>query len=294
MDYVAAAALSPGSKLTTPTAFGLVNPTPGNYDAAPPPAAAQDIDTSKTPWQRFESYVHGLNKSGPASVRYKIVFLTRHGIGYHNLMEAKVGTEAWDNHWSRLPGDGVLMWEDARLTSQGTAQAKALGQIWLSASASIVVPQSLYSSPLARCLETCRLSLSPLFAHLDRPFHPAVHELLRERLWDHYCDKRSTRSWIESHYPEFRIEERLSECDELWNSESIESIEEHSARKGKALSRIWEEDSAEVISLTIHSGAIAAILNVCGAEDFKVAEGTCFAVLIRGERQEVLNFLGSF
>lgn len=96
MDYVAAAALSPGSKLTTPTAFGLVNPTPGNYDAAPPPAAAQDIDTSKTPWQRFESYVHGLNKSGPASVRYKIVFLTRHGIGYHNLMEAKVGTEAWD------------------------------------------------------------------------------------------------------------------------------------------------------------------------------------------------------
>ena len=60
-----------------------------------------DEDPRK-PWVRFRDHVHALNARDPARTTYKILYITRHGFGYHNYYEAKVGTEAWDVRASHL------------------------------------------------------------------------------------------------------------------------------------------------------------------------------------------------
>lgn len=49
-----------------------------------------------TQWQRLARYLEALNAAAPAGTKYKLLYLTRHGQGDHNVMHAKVGTEAWD------------------------------------------------------------------------------------------------------------------------------------------------------------------------------------------------------
>jgi hypothetical protein len=51
---------------------------------------------SQPPWVRFKSFIESLNAQEPASKFYKVLYLTRHGLGYHNVFEAKVGREAWN------------------------------------------------------------------------------------------------------------------------------------------------------------------------------------------------------
>ncbi len=125
---------------------------------------------------------------------------------------------------------------------------------------------------------------SDLIEQSGRPFRPIVKELLRERLTDHTCDRRSTRTWIQSSYPSFLIEPRFSEDDTLWRSDRFESSEEHAARKQTVLEDIFTSDSSQFISLTIHSYALSAILQACGSDEFRIAEGSTVAVLVRGEK----------
>lgn len=47
-------------------------------------------------WQRFAKHVERLNRAAADGETYKVLFVTRHGQGYHNVMEAKVGTAAWE------------------------------------------------------------------------------------------------------------------------------------------------------------------------------------------------------
>jgi hypothetical protein len=50
----------------------------------------------KDQWRRFERYVRYLNQNSEEGVQYKVLFLGRHGQGWHNVAEAKYGTKAWD------------------------------------------------------------------------------------------------------------------------------------------------------------------------------------------------------
>lgn len=52
--------------------------------------------TEKTQWQRFESQVRALNSEADASIRYKVLYLGRHGEGFHNVAQSWYGDEAWD------------------------------------------------------------------------------------------------------------------------------------------------------------------------------------------------------
>lgn len=53
-------------------------------------------EEDKTQWQRFERHVRQLNeKSGPETW-FKVLFLGRHGQGWHNVAESLYGTPAWD------------------------------------------------------------------------------------------------------------------------------------------------------------------------------------------------------
>jgi len=68
--------------------------------------------------------VKALNVDGKKS---KIIFTGRHGQGVHNLAEAKYGSDAWNESWSKLNTDGVLVWgPDPKLTPVGQQEALAV------------------------------------------------------------------------------------------------------------------------------------------------------------------------
>lgn len=88
-DCVALAAQLPGGKLTTRPLFAL---TPRDYPSDDDAGTTAD----RRPWARFTSHVEALNRDSPEHVSYKIMLLTRHGQGFHNLKNQEVGDAAWD------------------------------------------------------------------------------------------------------------------------------------------------------------------------------------------------------
>ncbi|KAI0112023.1 histidine phosphatase superfamily [Nemania sp. FL0031] len=277
IDYVKAAEGCPDSKLTRQSGLGLLKRA---YDTDLTPT------DDRTPWTRFATYVGALNRQSQRSESYKVLHLVRHGVSVHNVVMETVGSAAWKNHWSHLDGDGTLTWVDAKLVDQGVSQAKDLSNFWLTASqdAGIPLPRILYTSPLARALETTKLVYGPVMASSGLSFAPIVKESLRERLTDHTCDKRSSRSWITANYPEYVLEPGFTEVDELWRADRWESDAEHQARAQTLLEEIFDNGEASFMSLTTHSYAISAILDAIGAEQFRVSEGAVVTLFVRGEK----------
>jgi broad specificity phosphatase PhoE len=190
------------------------------------------------------------------------------------------------DHWSHLDGDGQVIWADSQLNEDGIEQAKALGRFWSDAvtNEKVPIPGTIYTSPLTRCLETTRLVFAKTIEGQGVQFRPIVKELLRERLTDHTCDRRSSRSWIEEHYPDYVIESGFSEEDRLWTGGRWESVEEHMARKHRVLEEIFATDENAFVALTVHSYAISAILGAIGTTVFRVREGNSIALLVKAER----------
>ncbi|KAF7543063.1 hypothetical protein G7046_g10066 [Stylonectria norvegica] len=80
--------LYPNGKITTQPHLGLIPKQPYASDDA---AATDQRD-----WVRLAAYVRSLNGSAPQGVAYKVLYLTRHGLGYHNKLHVDVGSEAWE------------------------------------------------------------------------------------------------------------------------------------------------------------------------------------------------------
>jgi broad specificity phosphatase PhoE len=185
-----------------------------------------------------------------------------------------------------LDGDGEVTWADSLLNQDGIEQAKTLGHFWSDAVANdkIPIPETIYTSPLARCLETTRLVFENVMEEHGAEFRPVVKELLRERLTDHTCDRRSSKNWIQKHYPGYSIEPGLSEEDRLWTGGGWETTEEHVARKQRVLEDIFETDRNTFVALATHSYAISAILRAVGLTEFRVREGSSIALLVKAEK----------
>ena len=47
-------------------------------------------------WQTFDQHIEQLNDTSPTGAAYKVLFLGRHGQGWHNVAESKYGTPEWD------------------------------------------------------------------------------------------------------------------------------------------------------------------------------------------------------
>ena len=152
------------------------------------------------------------------------------------------------------------------------------------ATAKIPVPESYYVSPLTRCLKTALLTFSNLaLPPTARSFQPVVKELLRETIGIHTCDRRSNRTYIQSHYPFFTIEPGFTEADELWSANIRESDEVTDARVKVLLDDIFTNNASTYVSLTSHSGAISALLRVMGHRVFRLQTGGVIPVLVRAD-----------
>lgn len=187
---------------------------------------------------------------------------------------------------SFLNGDDKETWFDAHLTDVGIQQARDLNTFWtdLIATDGAPLPQTLFTSPLARCLQTTEYIFGPLMVAHSQPFQPIVKELLRERITLHTCDLRRPASWIRENYPSYELEAGFAEADGFGRDGHAETDDEHVARKQAALEDVWSRECGDVVSLTVHSYAIRAIQAACGGKTCRTREGTSIAILVRGER----------
>jgi len=73
----------------------------------------------------------------------------------------------------------------------------------------------------------------------------------REENGEHSCDKRRTRSEIQSEFPKFAFEEGFEEDDVLWTPER-EKDESVERRAKLVLDRIFQNDSDDTCVVTPH------------------------------------------
>lgn len=268
----------------TTTNFGLINrsyPTDDQFDSY----------ENKTQWQRFEHYVSSLNRNADEDTQYKVLFMARHGEGYHNAAESYYGTPAWNCYWGPLDGNGTVTWRDAFLTEAGLAQCTKANAFWKHALATekIPAPQTYYSSPLIRSATTANLTFGGLDSLLllptDRPFAPTVKELLREGISIRTCDARSSRTALAKLLPNFRFEDGFAETDGLWRGPEGESetSEAQFQRTRVVFDDIFRHDDSEWISLTTHSGQIAVALQVLGHRAFSLSTGQAIPAFIKAQ-----------
>lgn len=216
-------------------------------------------------------------------MQYKLLYLGRHGEGYHNVAEARYGTLAWDAYWSKLDGDGQTTWDDAQLTATGVAQAHTAHEFWKRGlrAAKMPAPQTYYVSPHRRCIATALGTFSGLELPQGQPFAPVVKELLRECIGEHTCDRRSAKSVIEAEFPTCTFEPGFAETDPFWRADYRETDAEMIARVRSLLDDIFTSDSSTYISFSSHSGAIRAILAAVGHIVFPLATGAVIPVMVK-------------
>jgi len=249
------------------------------------------LDSSPGHWQKFEHNITDLGLRGEPSDSVKVFFLGRHGEGFHNVAEAKYGTPAWDDYWSKLDGDGTLVWgPDALLTPTGVQQAKDAHNKWSAEIPSgIPVPTVFYSSPLTRAARTLEITWTGITlqnaSHPDpvRPSHQVVvAEDCREVYGVHTCDKCHPKSWIAEHFPLYTFDKGFTEEDELWTPDNRETTEHINARARSVLNDVWDQYPTDTyVSITAHSGIIGALLAVVGRGAYSLPTGGVIPIVIK-------------
>ncbi|KAF2203175.1 phosphoglycerate mutase family protein [Delitschia confertaspora ATCC 74209] len=239
-------------------------------------------------WQRFENYVRHLNKKSGKDVQYKVIFLGRHGQGYHNVAESKYGTPAWDCYWSKLDGADGLTWADANLTELGMGQAAEVHELWesllLKEGGGIPTPETYYVSPLSRAIETADITFEGLKLPKHQAYKPIVKELLRETIGIHTCDRRQSKTNIHKAFPHLTFEHGFSEDDSLWSAEYREPNSARKLRMTQLLDDIFSTDDGEFLSFTAHSGAIAGTLEAISHRSFDLPTGGVIPVFVKAEK----------
>ncbi|KAI2629238.1 phosphoglycerate mutase-like protein [Hypomontagnella submonticulosa] len=295
-DYAKIAKSLPNGKISTQPALGIIE---RDYDGLSIDPVLNNGRAQQ--WTRFAKYLDYLNeKHASEGISYKLMYVIRHGRGFHNVkMDEVKRAEAdgtietvdgkplnWKNYWAHMDGDGQVVWADSHLVDEGIAQAQKLAKLWLDEAEkdALPLPGTIYTSPLARCLQTTQLAYTPVLAQHGKALRPIIKETLRERITDHTCDRRSSRSWIEQNYPNYIIEEGFTESDESWDPNSFETLEEHIARIQQLLDDIFTNDTSPIISLTTHSYAMTAILALLGYDKFMVNEGTLVPILVKAKK----------
>ncbi|KAI0105250.1 phosphoglycerate mutase-like protein [Nemania sp. FL0031] len=273
---------------TDPKTFDYTTVNYGLINRTYPTDRAFDRYGKKTQWERFEYYVNTLNRNADKDTQYKVLFMARHGEGYHNAAESYYGTPAWNCYWGPLDGNGTVVWRDAKLTEAGLAQCTKAHNFWKNALAveKIPAPQTYYSSPLVRSATTANLTFGSLPLPKTRPFKPTVKELLREGISIRSCDERSSKTALKALLPAFRFEDGFTEMDELWRGADDEGETSDAQRRRTKIvfDDIFTHDDSTWISLTTHSGQISVSLSVLGHRAFSLSTGQAIPVLVKAQK----------
>ncbi|CAG9937949.1 unnamed protein product [Clonostachys rosea f. rosea IK726] len=260
--------------------FGLINRTYSTDKRFDPEGV-------KTQWQRFERYITKLTKAcnKDPNVRYKLLFMGRHGEGWHNAAETFYGTPAWNCYWAEQEGNGTAVWSDPLLTPAGLQEAYKANAYFKDRYATQKMPyfESYYSSPLSRCTITANLTFGDITVPQDKPFVPTVKDGFREGMTIHTCNRRSTKTYIQNMFPWYKFEAGFTENDELWHKSLAETSAAQDVRSKEALDEVFRQDDKTWLSITSHSGEITSLLRVLNHRSFRLSTGQIIPVLVKAE-----------
>ncbi|CDK27247.1 unnamed protein product [Kuraishia capsulata CBS 1993] len=267
----------------------------------------QDFGLKLSSWTELRQKLESLNSNAASNESYKLLFLARHGQGYHNFAVEKYGTEKWDRDLAHLSGDGEIVWgPDPFLTSLGEAQADENHDVWLQQIAKgAPIPTAFYSSPFTRSMHTLIRTWKDIVicengqdeSKLLAPrAHPLVVEDVRETIGLHLCDKRSTKSTIIERVSKYGlvIEDGFEEEDVLYKEDWRESLSEQALRINKFLQFLFEKDFVDnkitrdgdlVVNVTSHAGTIRSFITALGHRHFTISTGGMIPVVVKAIRQ---------
>lgn len=241
------------------------------------------------PWKEILADVRKLNKDTDGSVMYKVLFLGRHGQGFHNLANSKYGEKAWNEYWLKICGDGEIVWApDPELTDLGNSQATDNhDQLEIELEDGLEVPSKWYTSPFRRSVDTL---IGTWDGIVDlTAVKPLIMEDLRETIGVHICDKRSTKTVIADKYCDrgFIIEDSFEEEDVYFKPDYREKVWEQALRQNRLFQYIFDTTSAadDIISVTSHSGSIRTQLMVLGHRPFAIGTGGMIPVFVKATRK---------
>jgi len=254
--------------------FGLIHPHPADR------------------WIQFQEKISHLQHHSPSHVKYKVIFIARHGQGFHNVAESKYGTPLWDCDWSLKTTDGELVWgPDARLTELGKGEARRAETAWTRELADhFPMPEIFIVSPLSRAIETMVITEAwkHAMSHTEKNQTPRpriiVKEKWRENIGLHTCDQRRSKQEISKDFPLVEFEEGFSEQDLLWTKDVQETDQQLDVRIKAALSDLFLDPMTSdltYISITAHSGVISSLLRVVGHRRWPIETGGMIPVVVR-------------
>ena len=135
------------------------------------------------------------------------------------LTSSSYGTPAWNCYWAELNGNSSVTWQDAHLDSAGIEQAQTAHDFWRHEIdvQKIPTPQSYYSSPLTRAMQTANITFFGLKLPIYFPFIPTIKELMQRRHIDPHLRSSAKQVVYSRPLPSWTIEAGFTEYDELWN-----------------------------------------------------------------------------
>lgn len=244
---------------------------------------------SKARWINFQSKITKLVNHRPDGVDYKVIFIARHGQGYHNVAESKYGTPLWDCYWSEKTTDGNLVWgPDARLTSLGQAEARVAQRAWnRELRDHAPLPELFILSPLSRSIET--MLITGVWKHYRSKLRPSVlvKEKWRENIGLHTCDKRRSRQEIAQDFGDVvEFEDGFTDLDLLWTTSLQETNRQLDNRILQAVTSVFRDPISRnrtYISITAHSGVISSLLRVVGHQPWPTETGGMIPLVIQAK-----------
>ena len=129
-------------------------------------------------WSQADSRIRRYPQCRRESLRDRGVGCRSNSNCEHHFLTV-LTTSPWQRYWSKLDGDGTVVWADAHLTDVGIEQAKTVNRFWSLeiSTQKIAMPETYYTSPLHRCLATAKYTFADLRARPDRPSRPVVKEV---------------------------------------------------------------------------------------------------------------------
>ncbi|PVH68815.1 phosphoglycerate mutase-like protein [Cadophora sp. DSE1049] len=247
---------------------------------------------SLTQWQRFAHKLKVMNDEAAEGETFRLLYLGRHGQGYHNAASTYYGFDAWRCYYAPLEGDPLdsgIVWADANLTRIGIHQARELNRFWAGLiEQKCPTPEEFYVSPLTRACQTAELTFR--FLELPpgaAPFIPTVTEFIRERTGIHTCDRRGSRHELKRSFPYYEFESSFKETDELWDPIYREPLASIDHRAQLFFDEIFAlSKPSKYISLTSHGGLISSILRLSGHRSFYLGAGAVIPVLLKTDKIE--------
>ncbi|KAK6526318.1 hypothetical protein TWF694_004917 [Orbilia ellipsospora] len=249
-------------------------------------------DKDEPDWKAFTDRVAELNANAAPDETYKVLYLARHGQGYHNLAIEKYGHPKWEREIGMLREyEGLQLGPDPDLTDTGKKEALGVNKIWKTQiskymlSEAGALPQKFYASPFTRALQTLEVTWHDIVLNL--PDAPKVHvkEGLRETIGRHYCDYRGDMRDIRKAFPWVETEEGMKDEDTIWTEAREDGRVGGSMdwRVRDALDDIFINDGETFISITAHSGCLGCVMRVTGHRFFALETSRMVPLVVKAK-----------